>query len=125
MVRDPVRRDHAKGDILTTTPFDPTARALADRIRVQQQRHHHRRLERGPTPAVLTIGAVEAAQIDLVDRIEHKPGQVILRQPLAQTRRKQKLLVAITRKEVLSHRSPPVDRTLTESSLPPRTTNPR
>src|SRR5881227_2199583 len=33
---------------------------------------------------------------------------MILRQPLAQTRRKQQLLVAITRKEVLSHRAPPV-----------------
>src|SRR5436309_16087571 len=50
---------------------------------------------------------------------------MILRQPFAQTRKKQKLPIAITRKEVLSHQSPPVDTTLTKSSLPPQTTNPR
>ncbi len=49
---------------------------------------------------------------------------MILRQPLAQTRRQQQLLLTITRKKVLGHRSPPLDRTLTKSSLPPRTTNP-
>jgi hypothetical protein len=53
-----------KANILATTPLDPAARALADRVRVQQQRDHHRRLERRPPPAVLAIDAVEAAQID-------------------------------------------------------------
>jgi hypothetical protein len=61
MVGDPVRRQHAEGDILTTTPPDPSAPALADRVRVQQQRDHHRRLERRPTPAVLSVDAAEAA----------------------------------------------------------------
>jgi len=117
VVVDPVGRDHAKADILTAAPLDPSARALADRIRVQQQRHHHRRLERGPTPAVLPIHAVEGAQIDLADRVEHKPGQMILRQPLAQTRRQQQLLLTITGKEVLGHDHLRVDRTLTEIVL--------
>jgi len=87
VVWDPVRRDHPKGDILATTPLDPPARALADRVRVQQQRHHHRRLERSATPAVVPIRRIEGTQVDLVDRVKDEPGEVILRQPLAQTRR--------------------------------------
>ena len=125
VIRDPIRGDHAEGDILATTPLDPSARALTDRVRVQQKRDHHRRLERRPTPAVRAVGAVESAQIDLLHGVEHKPREVILRQPLAKTRRKQQLLIAITLKEVLRHDTPPVDRTLTESSMPPQTTNPR
>jgi hypothetical protein len=105
VVRNPVRRQHAKGNVLATTPLDPAARTLAERVGVQQQHDHHRRLERGSTPAVLPIGAVDGAQIDLLDGVEHEPGEVILRQPLAQAWRQQQLLVAITRKEVLSHRA--------------------
>jgi hypothetical protein len=56
--------------------------------------------------ATVTVGAirgVERRQIHLRDRLDHKPCQVILRQPLAQAGRQQQLLLAITRQEVLRH----------------------
>jgi hypothetical protein len=87
-----VRRDHTKGDVLAAAPLDPATGALAERIRVQQQRHHHPGLERRPTPTVLPVGVVERAQLDLVDRVEHEPRQMILGQPLAQAWRQQQLL---------------------------------
>ena len=49
------------------------------------------------------IGSKERGQIQLADRVDHKPGEVILGQPLAQARRQQQLLLAITRQEVLRH----------------------
>jgi hypothetical protein len=54
----------------------------------------------------MTVGAIgskERGQIHLRDRVDHKPCQVILRQPHAQARRQQQLLLAITRQEVLRH----------------------
>jgi hypothetical protein len=42
-------------------------------------------------------------QVHLLDRRQHKPREVILRQPLAQARWHQQHLLPITRQEVLSH----------------------
>ena len=39
--------------------------------------------------------AIERAKVDCVYRIEHKPRQVIVSQPLPQARRQQKLLTDI------------------------------
>src|SRR3954453_5087015 len=64
---------------------------------------HHRRIVRRPAPAVLAIASQEGAQIHRVDGVEHEPREVVLRQPLAQARRQQQLLLAITRDEVLPH----------------------
>jgi hypothetical protein len=105
VIGNPIGRDHAEGNILAATPLDSAAPALADRARAQQQRHHHRRLESGPTPTVAPVAGVEAAEVDLIDRVNNEPGQVILRQPPPQTRRPQQPLVTITRKEVLSHQA--------------------
>jgi hypothetical protein len=58
---------------------------------------------RSGAPAVAPIGSVERLEAELRHRVEHEPGQMILRQPLAQTGRQQQLLVTITRQEVLSH----------------------
>ena len=58
---------------------------------------------RRATPAVVAICRVERRQIDLADGVEYESREVLLRQPLAQTRRQQQLLLAITRDEVLRH----------------------
>jgi hypothetical protein len=58
---------------------------------------------RSASPPVVAIAREERLQVHGVDRIEHEPREVILRQPLAQTRRQQQLLLAITRDEVLRH----------------------
>ena len=49
------------------------------------------------------IGRVKRRQIHLLDGIDDEPREVTLRQPLADIRRHQKHLLAITRDEVLPH----------------------
>src|SRR5512132_2596029 len=55
--------------------------------------------------AVLPVDGIQLSQIHLLHRVEHEPGEVVLRQPLPQARRQQQLLLTITRVEVLSHRA--------------------
>jgi hypothetical protein len=98
-----VGADHARGDILNAAPLDRPRGPLADRVDVEQQRHHHRRIVRRPTMAVSAIGRIERGQIDRRDRVDHKPRKVILRQQSRQARRQQQLLLTITRQEVLRH----------------------
>jgi len=59
-------------------------------------------MRRPPVP-VDAIGSKERRQIERIDRVQDEPGEVILREPLAQARRQQQLLLAITRDEVLRH----------------------
>jgi len=76
---------------------------------IERRCRDHLRVERRPPPAVPTIRPKERAQIHLLDGLQDKPDEVILRQPLTQARRQQQLLVTITEKEVRGHRSPPVE----------------
>ena len=103
VIRTLVGADHARGDILDAAPLDPPRRALAERVAVEQQRDHHRRIVRRPALTVVAVDHVERPQIQRRDGIDHKPRQMPLGQPLAQTRRQQQLLITITRKEVLRH----------------------
>jgi hypothetical protein len=98
-----VGADHAKRDVLATAPLDRPRRAHPDRVGVDEQRHHHRRIVRRATPPVIAIRRVKRRQVHLRDGVEHEPHQVLLRQPLAQARRQQQLLLAITLDEVLRH----------------------
>jgi len=59
-------------------------------------------MRRPPVP-VGAISGIERGQIELSDGIDNEPREVIPRQPLAQARRQQQLLLAITRQEVLRH----------------------
>ena len=52
---------------------------------------------------VLAIGRIETGQVHLLDRVQHEPGEMAVRQPLPQRRRQQKLLLTINRDEVLGH----------------------
>ena len=99
-----VGADHPERDVLATAPLDPPRRALPDRIRVDEQRDHHRRIMRRPAMTVGAIARIERGQIHLLNSVEHEPRQVLLRQPLPQARRQQQLLLTITRDEVLRHR---------------------
>ena len=53
--------------------------------------------------AVGAIGGVEGLEVELLDRLDHEPGQMVLIQPIAQIRRQQQGLISIAAKEVLSH----------------------
>jgi hypothetical protein len=46
VIRRLVGADHPRGDILDAAPLKAPRRALADRIAVEQQRNHHRRVVR-------------------------------------------------------------------------------
>jgi hypothetical protein len=76
---------------------------LPARVRVEQQRDHHRRVVRRPPVTVVPVDGVEHGQVHLGDRGQHEPRKMILGQPLPHARRQQQLLIAITRKEVLGH----------------------
>jgi hypothetical protein len=103
VIRRLVGADHPKRDVVTAVTLDPARGAHSDRIRVDEQRNHHRRIVRRPPVAVLAIAAIKRRQIHLRDRLQHTPRQVLLRQPLPQARRQQQLLLTITRDEVLRH----------------------
>jgi hypothetical protein len=96
-----VGRDHAHRHSVDASAFDHARRAAAGGVRVEQERHHHRRIVGRAAVTVLPVGGVEGGQVHLLDRGEDKPRQVILRQPLAQARRHQKVLLAVARQEVL------------------------
>lgn len=98
-----VRRDHTKRDVFTATTFDHPTRPLTNAIRVHEQRHHHRRLIRRATATIRPIRGHERRHVELPDDIQHKPGQMIRREPFRQRRRHQQQLIAIARHEVVSH----------------------
>ena len=56
-----------------------------------------------PTPAVLAIAGIEPVEIHLVHRVEHEPGQMVLRQPLRNGHRQQIQLITIPDEEVPAH----------------------
>jgi hypothetical protein len=89
MIGNQVRADHPVGDILTAFPLDPPRGAIPLRIRVQQQRDHHRRVIRRPAMTIAAVVAVERAQVQLLDRAQDAPHEVILRDPIQQRRRQQ------------------------------------
>ena len=98
-----VGADHSRGDILHAATLDAPRRALPDRVAVKQQRHHHRRLVRRPALPIKPIGAIERRQIQPLDGVDDKPGQVPCWQPLAQARRQQQHLIAVALQEVRAH----------------------
>jgi hypothetical protein len=53
---------------------------------------------------IRAICGVKRRKIELLDTRQNEPRQVILRQPVAQARRHQQLLVAVAGEEVLRHR---------------------
>src|SRR5207302_5258705 len=77
--------------------------ALPLRIGIKHDRDHHRGVVRRMTPSVLAIARVERREVDVPDRVDHEPRQMVLRQPLAQRGRHQQQLLTVTLDEVLSH----------------------
>jgi hypothetical protein len=98
-----IRGDHTKRDIVDAGPLDHPRRAPPDGIRVEQQRHHHRRIMRRTAVPVPAVSRVKRRQIHLRHGVDQKPRKLPLRQPLAQTRRQQQLLLTVTPNEVLGH----------------------
>jgi hypothetical protein len=58
---------------------------------------------RGAAVAVDAVGSIERPEVELLDRLDHKPGEVVFIQPVAQIRRQQQRLLSVTAEEVLGH----------------------
>ena len=86
----------AVGNVLPALTLDPPRRPLTLRIRVQDQRHHHRRLIRRATQTIRPIPRTEHRQVHLRDHIQQTPRQMPFREPLPQRRRNQERLIPIT-----------------------------
>ena len=91
MVRNQVARDHPVGNVLPAVTLDRPRRPHTGRERVQDQRHHQRRLIRGAAMTISAISGIERVHVHLVDRADHKPRQVIRRQPVPHIRRQEKI----------------------------------
>jgi hypothetical protein len=50
------------------------------------------------------VGAQERLQVELIDHVEHEPGEVAFGQPVAQVGWEQERLVAVAAHEVVGHR---------------------
>ena len=98
-----LRRQDAESDVFLARPLDLPRGPRPARVRVEQQRHHHRRVIRRPAAPVLPIGGIERVQIHLLDSVDHEPREVLIRQPLPDVRRHQKRLLSITRDKALAH----------------------
>src|SRR5215218_10085388 len=103
VIGPPVGRDHPERDVLDARPLDHPRGPLTARVRVDQQRHHHRRIMRRATVPVRAVVGIERVQIELLDGRDHEPGEVISRQPIIHARRQQEDLLAIAPQEVLRH----------------------
>jgi hypothetical protein len=103
VIRHLVCRDHTVGDVLHALVLDHPRGALPLAVGVEQQRDHHRWVMGRAPMTIGAIGRVERRQIHRLHRGQHKPREVIRRQPLAKARRHQQHLLTITRQEVLGH----------------------
>jgi hypothetical protein len=95
--------DNSEGDVLAAAALDPVRRAFTDGVGVGKQGEHHLRVVGGAALAVGAIGGVEGVAVELVDRFDHEPGEVVFVEPLAQVRGHQKGLITVAREEVLGH----------------------
>jgi hypothetical protein len=96
--------DHPVGHIAHAPLLDHPAGPLALAVPVQQQRHHHLRVERRPPVPVSPVHAPETAQVQRGHRVQHDEGEIVLRQPLAHIHRQQQRLITLRAKEILRHK---------------------
>ena len=103
VIRRPHPRDHLERHVLPTRTLDPPRGPVPTRIRVEQKRHHHLRVVRRPARATQSVALIEPIQIHLLNGTQHRPHQMILRQPLHQRGRHQQQLTTVNRYEISSH----------------------
>jgi hypothetical protein len=103
VIGNQVAGDQPVSDVLAAVTLDRPRRPHPRRERVQDQRHHQRRLIRRATVTVSPIRGIKRRQVHLADRVDHKPRQVIRRQPLPDVRRQQEPLLTAAFNEVLRH----------------------
>ena len=98
------RGDDLERHITTTAALDLPRGAQPDAVGVEQQaNHHHPRVIRRAALPVRAIRPIKPIEIHLLDRAQHRPHEMILRQPIRQRRRQQQHPSAVARDEVLTH----------------------
>ncbi|MEO8967319.1 MAG: hypothetical protein ABI355_06880 [Solirubrobacteraceae bacterium] len=70
---------------------------------IQNQGNHQRRVIGRAAVTIGAIRGIKRRKVHLIDRRDHKPRQMILRQPLPQRRRQQERLLTIRFDEILGH----------------------
>jgi hypothetical protein len=103
VIGPPVRRDHPERDVLDARALDHPRGPLPARVRVHQQRHHHRRIVRRTAVPVSTVVGVELREIHPLHDRDHEPREVIRGQPVIHARRQQEHPIAIASQKVLRH----------------------
>lgn len=98
-----VPAQHPERDIQDAAALDLARGPHAHRVRMQQHRHHQRRIERRPTLTIRPVHPVERAQIQLADHRQHQPRQLTLTKPVPNIRRQQERLIDISPDKVLRH----------------------
>ena len=72
-------------------------------VAIQQQRDHHRRVERRPAMTIGPVAAAKRTQIQRVHRVQHHDHHIVLGQPIPHVHRHQQRLITLRVKEVLRH----------------------
>jgi hypothetical protein len=73
----------AEGDVFVAAAFDVAGGADPGAVAIQQHGQQHPGFIGGPAVPVGPIGLEERTEAELVDDVEHEPGQVTARQPVA------------------------------------------
>ena len=85
--------------------LDHPAGPLALAVPIQQQRHHHLRVERRPAVPIGTVAAAELTEIQGGHRVQDHEHQIVFGQPLPHVHRQQQRLITLREKKVLRHTS--------------------
>jgi hypothetical protein len=92
-----------EGDVLMAAALDLAGGAHPDGIGVQQHPQQGLGIVGGVTVPVGAVGAQERLQVELVDDVEHEPGEVAFGKPVTQVGGQQEGLVAVAAHEVVGH----------------------
>jgi hypothetical protein len=104
--------DDPVADVPAAVPLDASAGSFAGGAGIQQERGHHGRVVTGRTPAIGPIARPQRGEVDLLDRVEAAPDQIVGGQPVAQRDRHEVQLVALHGSEVVAHLALPDARSL-------------
>ena len=95
--------DHPAAHVVEAGHLHGPGRADPLAVAVQHQRRHHLRVIGRAALPVAAVVRQECAQVQLIDGIDDRPRQMAGRKPVPRIRRKEKVLVAAVREEVVAH----------------------
>jgi len=105
-------------DAFPTSLGDPPRRVDPVAIAVEQERRHHRRIERR-LPAIDAVDPLDLFQVDLLDhQVQDEPRQVILVDELLNRRRQQHRLIDLPGAVALAHVQAESDSSATRQQNP-------